>query len=73
MARIATPASLQHPVPRLVLADQAAEQIVQALGGVGAENDAVVELHFQLANVSSAMLWSFALLAPGFAALKMLH
>lgn len=31
------------------------------------------QLHFQLANVSSAMVWSFALLAPGFAALKMLH
>ncbi len=31
------------------------------------------QLHFQLANVSSAMVWSFALLAPGFAALKMLQ
>jgi membrane protein DedA with SNARE-associated domain len=28
---------------------------------------------FQLANVSSAMVWAFVLLAPGFAALEMLR
>jgi len=27
-------------------------------------------LHFQIANVSSAMVWAFVLLAPGFTALK---
>jgi membrane protein DedA with SNARE-associated domain len=34
---------------------------------------AMPSIPFQLANVSSAMVWAFALLAPGFAALKMLH
>jgi membrane protein DedA with SNARE-associated domain len=29
-------------------------------------------LHFQIANITSAMVWSFALLAPGFTALKYL-
>ena len=34
---------------------------------------AMPSLQFQLANVSSAMVWSFALLAPGFAALKLMQ
>jgi membrane protein DedA with SNARE-associated domain len=29
-------------------------------------------LHFQIANITSAMVWAFALLAPGFTALKYL-
>lgn len=34
---------------------------------------AMPSLPFQLANVSSAMVWAFVLLAPGFAALKLIH
>jgi membrane protein DedA with SNARE-associated domain len=34
---------------------------------------AMPQMQFQLANVSSAMLWAFVLLAPGFAALKLFH
>jgi membrane protein DedA with SNARE-associated domain len=34
---------------------------------------AMPSLPFQLANVTSAMIWAFVLLAPGFAALKMFH
>lgn len=30
-------------------------------------------LYFQLANISSAMVWAFVLLAPGFAALELLR
>ena len=34
---------------------------------------AMPQLPFQLANFSSAMVWAFLLLAPGYAALKLIH